>query len=119
MTRLIDLEPRWLEIDGKRVGIMLLCPHCRKTPLSCFWVSTETICGDDYHTAQYALFSRLLPTFGPEYAGYKAEDVVPCRRGFAWKRVGDDFAKMSITPSLDASTSGHWHGFITNGECTP
>jgi len=23
---------------------------------------------------------------------------------------------ISVTPSIDASASGHWHGFITNGE---
>lgn len=114
--RLIDLEPRWLDIDGRRVGIMLLCPHCRVTPLSCFFIPTEHISGDDYHTSQYALFEKLMPTFGKPYVDIAVHEVVPCRRGFAWSRVGDDFRSMSITPSLDASASGHWHGFITNGE---
>jgi hypothetical protein len=123
-VKLTELEPRWLEIDGRRVGIMLLCPHCvaekraKPTPLSCFFIPTEHISGDDYHDSQYGLFAHLLPTFGEAYAGQEPNDVVPCRRGFAWQRVGDDFASMSITPSLDASASGHWHGFITNGNAT-
>jgi hypothetical protein len=114
--RLIELEPRWLDIDGRRVGIMLLCPHCRKTPLSCFFIPTKHIAGGDYHDSQYALFAKLMPTFGDPYVDIPVNDVVPCRRGFAWQRTGDDFASMSITPSLDASAAGHWHGFITSGE---
>ena len=27
-----------------------------------------------------------------------------------------NFATMTITPSIDASASGNWHGFIVNGE---
>jgi hypothetical protein len=41
---------------------------------------------------------------------------VPCRDDMAWVISSQDFATMSVTPSLDASASGHWHGFITNGE---
>lgn len=122
--RLVDLEPRWLHIDGRRIGILFLCPHCiaakqpKPTPISCFFIPTEHIAGDDYHDSQYGLFEHLLPTFGAAYASHDASDVVACRRGFAWQHVGDDFASMSITPSLDASASGHWHGFVTNGDVT-
>jgi len=36
----------------------------------------------------------------------------------AWNFVSrSDFGAISVTPSLDASASGHWHGMITNGEC--
>jgi Family of unknown function (DUF6527) len=33
-----------------------------------------------------------------------------------WKRNGETFADLTLAPSIDASKSGHWHGFITNGE---
>jgi hypothetical protein len=50
--------------------------------------------------------------------------VVPTEPGEAWHITGrrplepnrafmDD---ATVTPSLDAGASGHWHGFITNGE---
>jgi len=111
---LAELEPRWLETDGKRIGIIFLCPHCRKEPVSCFWIPTKYIAGDG-DDSQYGLFARLLPTFGDAYADFGPEDVVPCRRDYAWVTSGDDFATMTITPSIDASASGHWHGSITNG----
>jgi hypothetical protein len=28
---------------------------------------------------------------------------------------GDDFERMTVTPSVDASQAGHWHGFINYG----
>jgi Family of unknown function (DUF6527) len=33
-----------------------------------------------------------------------------------WQRTGDTFETMSLTPSVDASKFGHWHGFISGGE---
>jgi len=33
-----------------------------------------------------------------------------------WTRAGESFETLTLTPSIDASESGHWHGFITNGE---
>jgi hypothetical protein len=29
---------------------------------------------------------------------------------------GENWDTLSLIPSVDASKSGHWHGFITNGE---
>ena len=34
----------------------------------------------------------------------------------AWNISSNDFANMTVIPSVDASASGHWHGNITNGE---
>lgn len=40
--------------------------------------------------------------------------------GCIWDLLGqDDFETLTLTPSIDASASGHWHGFITNGEASP
>lgn len=33
-----------------------------------------------------------------------------------WNRTGDNYETMTLSPSIDASASGHWHGFISNGE---
>jgi hypothetical protein len=35
-----------------------------------------------------------------------------------WKRSGETFETLNLTPSLDFSGSGEWHGFITCGEVT-
>ena len=107
--RLVDLDPRWLEWQGRRVGMLLRCPHCRATWLSCFFEPTPVLNGGN-EPNQFARFEEVLGTFD------EAHDVVPCRKDSAWTRSGDDFATMTITPSLDASASGHWHGCITNGE---
>jgi hypothetical protein len=42
----------------------------------------------------------------------KSFDVPP---GHLWHREEEDFEKISLSPSVDASASGHWHGFVTNG----
>lgn len=41
-------------------------------------------------------------------------DVAPDARW--WHRTGDTFETLTLTPSIDASAYGHWHGFITRGE---
>lgn len=46
--------------------------------------------------------------------GTIGKDCVP--PSIHWQRHGDTFEAMTLMPSVDASASGHWHGFITNGE---
>jgi hypothetical protein len=111
--RLLDFKPLWLNVDGKRVGFVFLCPHCQRCRLSCFGVAMPRISGDDPHESQCALFAQALGS-AYEY------DTVPCKPGFAWTFNPPidvaNFETLTITPSLDASHSGHWHGHITNGE---
>jgi hypothetical protein len=33
-----------------------------------------------------------------------------------WTLVGDSFESLTISPSVDASAAGHWHGFIQAGK---
>jgi hypothetical protein len=40
-------------------------------------------------------------------------DVPP---GIIWQRTGETFDDLTLTPSIDASPSGHWHGYVTNGQ---
>lgn len=45
---------------------------------------------------------------------------------YVWQISGDNpkfdglnhfgFENVTLTPSIDASSSGHWHGFVKNGE---
>jgi hypothetical protein len=96
--RLTELEPHWfaLEDGGPAVGLSFECPHCRKTRLGIAF-------HHDGHAAMEDLYIR---------AHYPADD-----KRFIWNLNGQaDFATLTLTPSIDASAAGHWHGFITNGE---
>ena len=94
--RLVDLNPLWLN----RHLFVFWCPHCHKTLLSC----------------KNAVMSRWeqCDLFAARF-GYAS--VVPCKPEFAWVFAdGARFETIDVTPSLDASASGHWHGHITAGE---
>lgn len=99
--RLTELEPRWIHTNM----FLFKCPHCRKDLLSCKNIPMA-------FTEQHDLFEK---TFGEDWPAL----IVGCKDEMAWTFSGTDFATLSVTPSLDASASGHWHGFITNGEVQP
>jgi hypothetical protein len=46
----------------------------------------------------------------------KRQCVVMTVPDMAWTFSGDDLETLTITPSIDCSASGNWHGFITNGK---
>lgn len=97
--RLIDLEPRWYSAKGdhQRHGITFDCPCCNGS-------------------TRLAIATHVDGTnFDPEpdnpqcfEAGEKVWNVVG----------GSTFEDMSLTPSIDASKHGHWHGHVTNGAIT-
>jgi hypothetical protein len=95
---LLDLEPHWLVLEqgGPRVGLTFLCPHCRTQRLAiCFHHHGQEVIEDSYILAHHG-----------------ANDTQ-----HIWDLEGqDDFATLTLTPSIDASSSGHWHGLISGGE---
>lgn len=98
--KLTELNPRWyaLQEGGPRVGLTFDCPHCRSRRL-----------GVGFHHAASDLIADAEPeTHGPGES--------------RWVISGDQhttsFESVSLTPSIDASKFGCWHGFITNGEIT-
>lgn len=98
--KLTELEPRWI-INGQ--VFVFRCPHCRQTWLSCKNVVMST------HD-QVELFQKAgLDPCGPRYA------VVPMKAEVCWRLKGNDFASLTVEPSIDASSSGHWHGHINAG----
>jgi hypothetical protein len=38
--------------------------------------------------------------------------------GTLWRRTGTTFEKLTLSPSVDASNSGHWHGLVELGVCS-
>ena len=98
--RLLDLEPRWLT----ETMFAFRCPHCQKT-----WLTCKNVAMGHKEQREIATAANLEPT-GPRYGAVLMDPAC------AWKWDTSDFATMSITPSIDASKSGHWHGHITKGE---
>jgi len=103
--KLTELEPRWFGggADNKEIhGLSFQCPHCKTIRLGVpFHHSAPQRMSDD---------QSIHHTLGE----------------FIWQITGDapifdglkhgGFESVSLTPSVDASKIGHWHGFITNGE---
>ncbi len=98
--RLVDLEPRWLTPDvflfrsptGRRDWLT-----CKRAPLP------PDVWQHDW------IYQHCPDLVGQTIVGTKPE--------FCWTfEPGADFATLTVKPSLDASASGNWHGFITNGE---
>lgn len=90
---LTELNPRWyvLHEGGPRVGFTFDCPHCRALRLSV-----------GVHDEAHRIIREQEPDAHPP--------------GFVWQITGGtDFHDISITPSVDASKWGCWHGFITAG----
>lgn len=96
--RLTELEPRWIHENV----FIFLCPHCQKCWLSCKNVQMK--------------IGEQFKHFHAAMEGDPRNIMVPMNEGHAWTISGKDFETMTVTPSIDASPSGDWHGHITNGE---
>lgn len=100
--KLTELDPRWLIKDGRRIGFTFTSPTKVEWRQSCFVESFPT-------QEQWKLFDAQ---------GF--ENTQGCKQSCRWQIAGGiesaDFATITVTPSLDGSAGGLWHGFITNGE---
>lgn len=96
--RLTDLNPRFYVLvdGGPRVGLTFECPHCRETRLGVLF----------HHRGHEAMEDEVI----------HAE--APANHDPIWTWDGTDFTDLSLSPSVDASGRGHWHGFVSNGEVT-
>lgn len=98
--RLIELEPRhFVRGDNPSpVGITFDCPCC---------------VGKENGTRLAIALHEDGTNFDPDPSNpqqFEAGETV-------WTIVGgDSFDNLSLSPSVDASKAGHWHGRITNGE---
>lgn len=95
MKMLTDLNPRWfvLEDGGQRVGLTFECPCCGNERLGVYFMNVgEESTDTSYIRARNPNAGNIWTLSGPE-----------------------DFALLTLSPSIDASHHGHWHGFITSG----
>lgn len=102
--RLVDLDPQWLMKDGQRIGFTFRSPTKPEWRQSCFQNPPP-------RREQWDLFAAHQHGDGM---------VQGCNPDAHWSVVGGienaNFETMSVTPSLDGSAGGLWHGHITNGE---
>jgi len=97
VVRLVDLDPQWITPDlfifrNPTGGDAWL--SCKRVPMT-------------FNEQCEKLWER------PEFKG---RIIVTTVAHMAWQFEGNDFSNLTVTPSIDASASGNWHGFITNGE---
>jgi hypothetical protein len=109
--KLTELDPRWFDVPGvgtNKDGLTFLCPcaTCRAgVPVRLgvqFANPVQGGVGVEMSNAEKLRHVHDLRTF----------DVPP---GTLWQRTGDTFEVMTLEPSIDASKSGHWHGYLRNG----
>lgn len=96
--KLTDLEPRFYVTHegGTPVGISFDCPHCRGSG------------------PRLAIAIHMDGTnFDPDPEN---DQQFPAGEHIWSIASGSDFSDLSLTPSVDASATGHWHGYVTNGE---
>ena len=107
--RLTELDPRWWGDGHRELGVSFLCPHCRSVRLGIAFANPR-----DGGPPSPIVSDNGMPKCIRDHVHEQGTFDVP--PGFLWQRTGDAFDTMSLTPSVDASKSGHWHGFVTDGE---
>lgn len=103
MKKLTELSPQWIDEAGVKMGILFTCPHCMTQRLFVPFTKMKV-------SEQYALLA---------FNGIPEDQLHHIAVGNpnqAWQQNGKGFSELSLTPSVDASPSGCWHGFITDGE---
>lgn len=115
--KLTDLDPHWLTFEGRRVGFIFRSPVKREWWQTCFverfnvfkngrdsgWKHPDTQCA-------------IIDSSCPQAFGQWQACNPNCQWTVAGGIVNASFETISVTPSLDGSAGGLWHGFITNGQ---
>lgn len=106
--RLTELEPHWLERDGRRFGVIFRCPTKPDWWQVVIVEPAPKFRGAD---SQYEAIKR---------SGAAAEGMwQPANESAPWQIDAIEsatFGTLTITPSVDGSAGGLWHGHVTNGE---
>jgi hypothetical protein len=109
--KLTDLDPRWFAPPGRtQTGFTFLCPCCIGTPRSVRLAIplARPRDGGDPVPMGFRLVRECHARAEPVPFDVPAE--------FLWAHSGDGFANLTLAPSVDASASGHWHGWVCSGE---
>ena len=106
MPRLVDYHPTWIDIDDRR-GLGLLMDAPAEPGWRLFVLFANPLDGGSpwpghSRSAILAMFPDIKDREGIIGSG-------TCR----WRREGDTFDTLSLSPSIDAHSAGHFT--ITNG----
>jgi Family of unknown function (DUF6527) len=110
MPRLTDLDPHWWGESGRVLGLSFLCPHCRTCRLGIAFANPV-----DGGLPSPIVADVMPASLKDHLHTHRTFDVPP---GYLWQRTGDTFEQLTLSPSIDASKAGHWHGVVTNSEVT-
>jgi hypothetical protein len=115
--RLAELNPRWFAEEGRHgQGVLFDCPSCRlgrcagKPCRLAVAFAPPLDGGTPFPIKKMETLFEALKDPDGEWPG----NVVP--PGVVWGRTGDTFEALTLSPSVDASAAGHWHGFVQNGD---
>lgn len=95
------------------------------TELEPHWVGLHNWCSDSIYRIGVSFNSpktgkRLAvlftPAIDPDRLAEKYGWPEAHPQALKWKRTGETFETLTLTPSLDFSAGGDWHGFVTVGE---
>jgi len=103
-VKLTDLQPEWLTHDA----FIFKNPTGGNDWLTCKRVVMPT------NEQQKLIYGDWMDE--STRTKWVGKPVVLTTPDMAWAFEGNDFATLTVSPSIDASASGNWHGFITNGE---
>lgn len=113
--RLIDLDPRWLLKDGQRVGFIFKSPIGQQGPV--WWRQTCFFAPTPFREQIKLVHAAMSVPMDDDGLDGPFGDGQPCKSDCGWTPQGPiEFETMTVTPSLDGSAGGLWHGHVTNGE---
>lgn len=98
--RLTELNPRWVGIHGWSSDSIYYIGVTFNSPMR----------------PGQRLAVLFTPAIDPDGLAAKYGWGQPFPESKKWSRTGETFDSLTLTPSLDFSAAGDWHGFITNGE---
>ncbi|HEY8593328.1 MAG TPA: hypothetical protein VIL42_10765 [Sphingomicrobium sp.] len=106
--KLAELDPHWLTRGGRRFGLIFRCPTDHAWWQVVIVEPAPIFRGAD---SQFEAIKRSGAATDGKWQ--PANAAAPWRIDNIEQATFDD---VTVSPSIDGSAGGLWHGFITNGE---
>lgn len=112
--KLTDLRPRWFDVPGVGGAIDGITFEC---PGACCAGRVPVRIGIQFANPIGSEPKPLMTNKEKHQHVHELRtfDIPP---GFLWQRQGETFETLTLSPSVNASASGHWHGWVRNGQVT-
>lgn len=112
--RLTDLDPHWLTCLGAppdaKLGVRFNDPTDQSRRMAVFF--DVPICGNP----KVDLDAVKAVQHDVDHPDWEQFHELHLGVNLHWRCEGDSFENLTLTPSIDGSKWGGWHGFITKGE---